>query len=193
MDLATVEPALREVIAACTGIELACVVFENAPRPRHNGRLALLSWVSRTGVALDASSWEYAENADPLLEMTPTAGGAREASLQFAVEVYTDQRPGYSSAALLERARTRLSWPSSLEALRAVGLALATVGAATQADYRADGRMVSRALFEARFNAVDFEADAAGRTSYIATAEVAGTVTDPAGADVSDSIQPTIG
>ena len=191
MDLATVEPALCALAAKVTGIEAGCCAFVNAPRPRHNGKMALLSWVSRTGRGLDASSWEYAENADPLLEMTPSAGGAREASLQFSVEVYVDQRPGYNAAALLERARTRLSWPSSLAALAAAGLALATIGPATQADYRADGRMVSRALFEVRFNAVDFEDDLDGRTSYIATAEVTGAVVDVDGTGRPDSIQPT--
>lgn len=191
MDLATIEPALCTLAANLTGIEEACCVFANAPRPRHNGKLVLLSWVSRTGRALDGASWAYAANANPLLEMTPTAGGAREASLQFSVEVYLDHRPGHSAAALIERARTRLSWPSSLAALGAAGLALATVGAASQADYRADGRMVSRSLFEVRFNCVDFEADTAGRTSYISTATVTGTVVDVDGSDLPDSIQPT--
>ncbi len=194
MDFAAIEEALRTIVSNCTGIERPCVIFENAPRPRHNGRTALLSWVSMAGPALDSAAWEYAENTDPLLEMTPSAEGAREVSLQVGVEVYNDARPGHSAAAIAGRARTRLAWPSSLAALAAVDLALATVGASTQADYRGDGgRMVSRRVFEVRLNAVSREVDEAGRTSYIATAEVTGTVVDAASASVSDSIQPQEG
>ena len=64
--------------------------------------MVLLSWVSRGGVGVDAASWTYAEDADPLLEMTPTVTGAREAVLQFSVEVIGDQRSGHNAAALTE-------------------------------------------------------------------------------------------
>jgi hypothetical protein len=193
VDLATVEPALTALAATVTGVESACCVFENAPRPRSNGALVLLSWVSRSAVGIDETSWEYAANADPLLEMTPTVEGPREASLQFAVEVIADQRAGHSAAALIERARTRLRWPSSLAALQAAGLALATIGPATTADYPADGRLVSRSLFEVRLNAAAREADTAGRTSYIATVATEGTVKRPDGTAVPATIQPTTG
>lgn len=192
MDLATIEPALCTLAAAVTGIAAGCCVFENAPRPQSpDGRMVLLSWVSRGGVGVDAASWTYAEDADPLLEMTPTVTGAREAALQFSVEVIGDQRSGHNAAALTEAARTRIMWPSSLAALEAVGLAVATIGAATQADYPADARMVSRSLFEVRFNAVAVDTDTAGRTSYIATATVSGSVLEPSGSAVPTTIQPT--
>lgn len=193
MDLATIEPALCTLAAALTGVEASCCVFENAPRPRHNGSLVVLSWVSRTGVGEDETLWAYASNADPLLEMTPAVKGPRRAVLQFAVEVTADQRPGYNAAALIERARTRLQRPSSHAALNAVTLAFAGVGAARQADYRADGRMVSRSLFEVQLNGAALEADLDGRTSYIATADVTGTVAGPDGTDVPATIQPDIG
>lgn len=190
MNLATIEPALVQWAAALTGVEASCVLWENAPRVRHNGRLVLLSWVSRTGVGVDATAWNYAANADPLAEMTPSAEGARELVVQVSVEVTTDQRPGYNAAALAEQARTRIRWPRALAMLEASGLALATVGPATQADYPADGRLVSRSLFEVRFNAVASEADAAGATSYIATVGATGTVRAPDGTDVPSTLQP---
>lgn len=193
MNLATIEPALRALAATLTGVEPACCVFENEPRPRSNGALVLLSWVSRAPVGIDETEYVYAANADPLLEMTPTVHGPREASLQFAVEVIADQRSGFSAAARIEAARTRFRWPSALAALSAAGLALATIGPATTADYQADGRMVSRSLFEVRLNATSSEGDAAGRTSYIVTADVSGTVNRPDGTPVPDTLQPTTG
>lgn len=192
MDLATVEPALRALAAAVTGIAAGLCVFENAPRPQSpDGRVVILSWVSLSGVGLDGDRWDYAADADPLQEMTPTVQGSREARLQFAVEVTADQRPGYSAAAIAEKARTRLSRPRSLDALEAAGLALATVGPATQADYPADGRMVSRSLFEVVLNAHASEADTAGRTSYIATVEATASIQNAGGTTLPDSIQPS--
>jgi hypothetical protein len=121
--------------------------------------------------------------------MTPTVGGDRIAVLQIAVETTASWTAAEIAA---NRARTLLRAPSSLAALRAVGLALATVGPTTRAPYTADNRRVARSLFEVRLNAVDEQADTDGRTSYIATVEVTGAVVDPAGTDLPDSIQPTI-
>lgn len=192
MELATLEPALVTLVAALTGIEASCVVWENAPQPRHNGRLVRLSWVSRTSVGIDETTWSFSADEDELREMTPAVEGLRELSLQVAVEVTADQRPGYNAAALTDRARTRMRFPSSLAALAATGAALATVGPATQADYPDDnGRMVSRSLFEVLLNSAARETDAAGATSYIANVESAGTVQEPDGTDAPDTLQPT--
>lgn len=192
MDLSAIEPALCALASSVTGINATLCVFENAPRPQSpDGRMVILSWVSRSGVGLDGDRWDYAAAADPLDEMTPTVQGSREARLQFAVEIAADQRAGYNAAAIIETARTRLSRPSSLAALEAAGLALATVGPATQADYPADGRMVSRSLFEVVLNAHASEADTAGRTSYIATVEATASIQNAGGTTLPDSIQPS--
>lgn len=190
MDLARIEPALAALAATLTDVEASCCVWQNAVRPRHNGRLVTLSWVSSVGVGVDETKWAYAANANPLLEMTPTIEGPRFAVLQVAVESL-DQRPGYTARHLAERARTRLQWPSSLAALKAVDLALAGVGNVTMADYPVDGRMVSRCLMEVRLNGKAREADAAGRTSYIATVQVAATIARPDGTSVDVDLQPT--
>lgn len=194
MNLLVIEPALCALASSITGITAACCVFENAPRPQSpDGRFVILSWISRTGVGQDGTRWDYAADADPLEEMTPTVQGSREAVLQFAVEITADQRAGYNAAAILETARTRLSRPSSLAALEAAGLALATVGPGTQADYAGDQRMVSRSLFELRLNAHASEADTAGRTSYIATVDAEATIEGVDGTDLPVNIQPSQG
>lgn len=190
MNLATIEPALLAVAAIVTGLPASACVFENAPRPMVPA-LATLSWLSRTGVGIDETSWDYAEAADPLDEMTPSVSGLRYVVVQFAVEVYADQRSGHNASAIVERARTRLRWPRVLAALDAAGLALATVGPATVADYAGDGgRQVSRSLFELRLNASAVETDESGRTSYIATVTASGTVLDVDGTALPDSLQP---
>lgn len=194
MDLATIEPALVTLAAKLTGVPAAACVWENAGRPMAapGGLTVLLSWVSRTGVGQDGTAWAFEAGPDPLVEMVPTTHGSRAARWQLAVEVTTDQRPGYNAASIIERARTRLAWPSSLAALEAVELALAEVGTATQADYPADGRMVSRSLFEVALNGVANEADADGRTNYIDTVEVTATVQNAAGADLPSTVQPSL-
>lgn len=193
MNLLVIEPALRTLASNVTGIALPLCVFENMPRPQSpDGRVVILSWISRTGVGQDGTRWDYAADADPLQEMTPTVQGSRECVLQFAVEITADQRSGYNAAAILETARTRLNRPSSHAALEAANLALATIGPSTQADYPdANGRMVSRSLFELRLNAHASEADTDGRTAYIATVEAEASLASAAGVTFPDSIQPS--
>lgn len=195
MNLLVIEPALRTLAAACTGIPLALCVFENMPRPQSpDGRVVILSWISRAGVGQDGTRWDYASNADPLEEMTPTVQGSREAVLQFAVEITADQRSGFNAAAILETARTRINRPSSHAALEAANLALAAIGPSTQADYPdANGRMVSRSLFEVRLNAHASESDPDGRTAYIAEVEAEASIASVAGDTFPDSIQPSQG
>jgi hypothetical protein len=195
MDFETIEPALLLLVASATGVEASCVLFENAPRVRHNGQLALLSWVStgNVGGATDEERWAYVSNANPLQEMRVTLAGPRELRLQVSVETL-DQRPGYTARALAERARARFAAPSARAALEAVGLAFVRATEVTRADYRVDGRVVPRSLFEAQMNgAASFE-DTDARTSYIATVGVTATVKRPDGSTVSpSSLQPTTG
>jgi hypothetical protein len=190
MDLATIEPALLAAVSTITGLSAAACVFENAPRPIAQA-VALLSWVSRSGVGIDEASWTYEAAEDPIDEMTPTVEGPRYAVLQIAVEVYADQRSGHNAASIAERARTRLMLPRVLDALAESSIAVATVGPATQADYTADGRMVSRSLFELRLNATSVATDTDGRTSYIADASITATVRDATGSTVSETLQPS--
>lgn len=194
MDLSTIEPALATLASKLTGVPVAACVWENAGRPMAapGGLLVILSWVSRAGVGQDGSRWSYVPGADPLVEMVPTTHGSRVARLQIAVEVTTDQRPGYNAASITSRAITRLSWPSSLNALEAIEVGLADVGPATQADYPADGRMVSRSVFEVTLNGVANEDDTEGRTNWIDTVEVTAAVQNAAGTSLPSSVQPSL-
>lgn len=189
MDLATIEPALAALASTLTGVEASCCVWENAPRPRHNGRLVLLSWVSIVGAGVDETAWAYEENADPLLEMTPTVVGQRKATLQLSVEVL-DQRSGSNARQLAERARTLAQGPTSLAALLAVGLAFASAEPVVQADYKVDGRMVSRCTVDLHLNAMSAVVDTAAQTSYIASVTTTSTITHPDGTAVDPDIAP---
>lgn len=189
MDFAVIEPALAAWASALTGVEATCVLWENAPRVQHNGRIVLLSWVSSVGRGVDGVAWEYAAHADPLQEMTPVSRGPRELVVQLSAQTH-DQRPGQTARALLEQLRDRLHWPSGRAILSAAGLALGSMpGSVTPADYRVDGRMVSRAVLDVRLNAVSNAADTAGRTGYLATVAVASALTDPAGDPLPASLQ----
>jgi hypothetical protein len=190
MDRATAEAALVTWAALVTGADAAVCQWENAPRVIHQGTLILLSEVSFTEVGADAAAWAYTSNADPLLEMTPTAWGGRLWVVQVSVEVH-DQRAATSARAVAQTAALRASWPRARALLTAAGCALASVGPVRRADYKVDGRMVSRALFELRLNTTVSAADTAGRTSYIATVEATATVVDPAGNTLPSAIQPT--
>ncbi len=189
MNLATIEPALLDWAAALTGVERTCCQWQNAPRVRHNGALVLLSWVSHGSAGVDATDYAYAANADPLLEMTPTVTGNRLAVLQLDLEVF-QQAPGLNAAALMDRARTRLRFPSTLAQLEAVELALASAEPIQTTDYPVDGRWVSRRTMDVRLNAVARETDSAGATSYIATVETTAAATHLDGSAVAASIAP---
>jgi hypothetical protein len=55
----TLQPALVTWIAALLGNPPGLVVvWENEPRPRHNGTLVVLSWVSTIGIGRDETRWE---------------------------------------------------------------------------------------------------------------------------------------
>lgn len=190
MDFAVLEPGLVVWVALLTGLTPGSVQWQNAARVQTNGRACDLSWIGSQGRGVDGTAWRYATNADPLQEMTPVSQGPRELTLQLSAETYS-QRPGETGRAALEQLRDRLHWPSSKAALRAVGLALGSMpGAVTTSDYRSGGRTISRCLLEVHFNAVAAGADAAGRTSYLATAVVTPVLTDPAGDPLPDSLQP---
>ena len=113
MNHATIGPALKTWAAALTGVAAAHCVWENEPRPRHDGSLVLLRWVSESPAGVDATHYTFAANADPLAEMTPTTTGNRVLALQLDIEV-DDQRPGVNAHAVASRARTRLHWPRLL-------------------------------------------------------------------------------
>ena len=192
MDAATKaarDSALLDVASALTGIERVCCQWENDPRVMHNGSLVLLRDVSEVSVGIDATTYDYAADADPLLEMTPIVSGNRVLVVQLDIEVH-DQSRGVNAGAIASHARTRLRFPSVLAMLEAVGLAVVGAEQVVVTDYELDGHMVSRRSVDLRFNGVDSETDTAGRAPYIATVETTATITHPDGSAVAASISP---
>lgn len=190
MEYDVLEPALSAWVATLTGVDPLVVVWENVPRPRHNGVLVLLSWLSATKLGTDDAAWVYSVNPDPLAEMVPEVGGPRVLSLQVSVETH-DQRPGRTARAVAERLRDRVRLPSSVAALQAANLGLVQATSVTQSDYRVDTRVVSRALLELTFNASAFVRDTAGATSYIAGVQTSASITNVDGTALPASIQPS--
>ena len=176
--------------ALVTGADAAVCVWENAPRPVHTGTLVLLSEVSLAARGADGAEWAYAAAADPLQEFTATASGSRVWTIQVGIEVH-DQRAATSARHVAQRAVTRALWPRARALLSPAGLALASVGAVTRADYRVDGRVISRAVFEVALNTLALESDLAGRTSRIATVTATASVRDPGGVLLPSALQPT--
>lgn len=189
MDFATIAPALLDLVSTLTGVERACCLFENDPRVQHNGALVLLRWIGEASAGVDSTHYDFAEADDPLEEMTPTTTGNRVLTLQVDVEVH-DQRPGVNAHALASRARTRVSAPSTIAALEALDLAVATVEALVTTDYELDGHFVSRRSFDVRLHATAREVDAAGATSSIETIGAEATITRPDDTAVADVHNP---
>lgn len=190
MDLADIEPGLATWVAARTGIAAAVCTWENAVRPHFVSTRALLSWVSMPSKGTPGVVWDYDEAAgevDALTEMVPTVMGDRLLVLQVGVESI-DQRPGYSASVLAQRLCDRAHAPSSDVALETLNLGLADVGAPQRADYAADGRMISRAVVEIRFNASFAHIDTDGTTSSIESVEVNATVTGSNGSPLPSSV-----
>lgn len=184
MNFATLQPLLLAWVKALTGLDVA--VFQNEPRPRHNGTLVLLSWVSNTSVGIDDLRWEITDDPIPALNATATVSGCRRLALQVSIE-NLDQRPATHAQALCEKLRARTRLPSSLALIKAMELGLVSVGDVRQADYKVDQHWVSRALVEFRFNASSFEADIA--VTSIETVEVTSQFEDVDGTVLPDALQ----
>ena len=63
-----------------------------------DGRVVVLSWISRTGVGQDGTRWDYASNADPLEEMTPTVQVSDFSGLMNGLPVFTPSTVPLQSA-----------------------------------------------------------------------------------------------
>lgn len=191
MDYAAAQSALKTLVTSVLGWTSPTdpVVFENEPRPRHNGRIAILSWVSGVGVGVDDLRWEDNGALAPDPNYVPTLAGDRMLALQVSVETL-DQSPGAPHArAALEQFRTRIRRPSSLAALRAANLGMVDVGAVSQADYRVDNRMISRALIELRLNATTFDRDDDGAIGTIESTDITSHISDVDGTQLPASLQ----
>jgi hypothetical protein len=199
MNFETLQPALVTWVKALTGLDV--VVFENEPRPMHNGAIGVLSWTSNVGVGQDETRWDddgstapsppWDGTGDaPTPNLTPVQVGNRLLALQVSIETHNTKPDAPHALALAERLRARARRPSSLASLEAMNLGLVDVQTTARADYRGvDQRWIARVVSEVRFNATSFEQDSDGATYSIETVGVTATLTDPAGESLAPSLQ----
>lgn len=194
MDAETVETGLLAWAAQVTGAALACCWWDSAKRPvtPPDAVTATLSWLPGQSRGVDHEEWSYDADAgeeDPLTEMTPTSRGVRVETLQVSVES-ADLRAGHSATAAAQRVVTRARGTRSRAALLALNLGVADVRGPTRADYPFSGRMVSRALVELSLNVPFAFTDTDARTASIESVALTSTITDPAGAEIPDAVEP---
>jgi hypothetical protein len=164
MDFSTLQTALPTLLSTLIG--LPC---QHATEPRKfiTGPCAVVEFISQEGIGVDDRKWENldtngAVTTDPAAADTvrATQYGMREGVLQITAWS-NDQRIDKSARFYLERLRTRLRMPSSLDALRAMGLAIVTIEKTVPLDLTEDGRVMSQASLDVRVGYGVTEADAA--------------------------------
>lgn len=175
MDFVAIEDALCAWVKDRTGVRFA--VFEDRPRPMHDGRIAVLSWVADAGLGIDELRYEDS-GALTGNELVATIASVGTITLQIGFESF-DQRPGAPHAReLARRMRARLRMPESLAALERLNIGLIGADTSTQADYRADQRMVARTVLSIRFNVSNLEREEAPQRGSIASTDVTSTISD---------------
>ena len=189
IDYAALEAGLAGWVKTHAG--LSQVVWENAPRPFAQKAFGILAWVSATSQGVAETT--YAENtgAPSGQHYVPTTTDHQVLAVQIAAEAPVEQVQA-SARAALEQLRVRARTPRALDELSALGLALASIGTATKADYLADQRMVQRWLLELRVNAASSYTDTESAGSTIEHTELVPTnVRNPAGVNVDPDLVPS--
>lgn len=121
MNWAAILPAVRALLVKLTGLQ----VFErdSPPQMTNPALKAKLEFavVGCSTVGRDERHYEYSSSdPDPNRRVTLTIRGVRQFTLQVKCTSY-DHGPLVSAEYWLERVRTKLAWPSSQQALNAVG------------------------------------------------------------------------
>lgn len=140
-------------------------------------------WRDKVHIKLDVRSVERVGHSESLREydaetdsIRQVEKGARVLVLQVAAES-DSQELSKSSLAVAERVRSRLPLLEVRALVEATGLALASTGPVSNASYTDPGdagRHVSRAVFDVRFNAMNYETGLA--LGFIDTVTVDGDV-----------------
>lgn len=168
MDWATLQTELPSLLGDL--LELPCD-WRKQPRKMHTDARAQLDLVSHTGLGVDETSWtELDEDDDDEPDhVRATVHGLRELAVQVSVWS-PSQSLDKSARRYLERLRTRLYLPSSLERIKALELALVGVEDLVLLDPSEDGREVSEAAMDVRLAGGSSELDAP--IPFIETARV---------------------
>lgn len=151
MNWASIKTALAEVVAEQSGLTTHWVKRDSAWRPDAFARLDLLGVRS---IGVDEERLEHDEVQDVLIQRRY---GQRVIRVQIAVETQS-QELEKTAMVYAEKMRARLRLVEVHAALNAAGLAFSGADEITALDYDdEEGRTVSFAGFEARFNAFTLE------------------------------------
>lgn len=111
------------------------------------------------GLGVDDRRYANDESAAPANNLTESVNGLRVITLEVRVEAYDHDDSAFAFVTS-ERIRDSLNWSSSLNTLRSLGLALASIGRTQDLpNVMQDQRIISTAVFEARLNAAVFLED----------------------------------
>lgn len=141
-DWATLDAELPPLIGRL--LELPCD-WRKRPRTMKVGASAQLDIIAEGAIGVDDRKWVDQSSGDVSARVT----GQRVMTLQ--VTVWAAVQPlARSARRYLERLRLRLRFPSTLDALAALELALVDTEALVQLDPAEDGRTVSQASLDVR-------------------------------------------
>jgi hypothetical protein len=120
MDWQALQDGLKALVAAASGIRAQNIAWDGEPEVMRNYPMAMLELQQPSR---DASTDETRHELDDEGRLVPVIVGNRAVTLLVTVKS-RDQRGPSKAYAILERLRTRLELPSSLQALDALGVAL---------------------------------------------------------------------
>lgn len=192
MDYARLETELPLLFAELLGIPCD---WRKRPRKQHTDACAQLDVISNASIGGDERAWvDVDSDADTVVDsIQATVYGVRELVVQVSVWSPV-QSLATSARAYLERLRTRLSLPSSLDAIKALELALVGVEDLVLTDPDQDGRTRSEASIDVRFAYGHDETEAAAipflETVRVTSSSARDVQGDPLGAALQIDINP---
>lgn len=176
MDWATLQTELPVLIGDLA--EVPCD-FRGQARSIHMGTAAAqLDIIAVTPLGVDELTYASSDEG-----LEATAHGMREMTVQVSIESQLQQLAS-SSRAVLEKLRLRLRLPTTLERLRALGLAFVRAENTIVLDDSIDGRRISLASMDLHFGFGLAETDEVIpfiETVHVESASIRNTAGDPVG------------
>ena len=161
--------------------------WRDQPQKLQQGAWATLDALAPSSLGVDDTRW--ADVGSPATGVRATVVGQRELTLQ--VTAWSPrQTPSLSARALLEQLRTRMRWPSTLETLRQLGVALVRIEDVADVDPPQDGRRMSQATLDVRVAYAASETDV--EIPYIEDAHLSSTFANAAGDQLGAAVQMNI-
>ena len=178
MNWAAIQAAIKVAVVSALGVEERLVQWTNtagAAQWRQPVRVDLTLRAPRA-IGVDEARREYDAGSDSLQwEQT----GPRVFTVQVKLEAETQSPGSETVGAMASTFRTRLQRKSILAALRTAGVALSSIGVTTDADYKADGRMVSASITDVVWLAAESDQDPTASGDYIGKVTGTGTYGPP--------------